>query len=213
MSFLTYRLILSAGVGVGTLIALACGARRNLPRTDVFDAVLGAAVAGMAIGRVAYVALNWSYFQTHLLEAAQLWRGGLWAPAVVAGAILGAAVVAWQRRLDLRDVLDALAPAAAAVAVAAWLGCLQRGCAWGLELWPHQTLLWPLRVELPDLYGLVAPRLPVQIAGAAWSGVLLAVSLLVKRRGRGAIVAIAGRFRPAVERPKRLERFTNPGRL
>jgi phosphatidylglycerol:prolipoprotein diacylglycerol transferase len=88
------------------------------------------------------------------------------------------------RRIALRQMLDVLTPGAALLAGCAWLGCLLNGCAYGIETYPGQGLLWALSLELPDLYGIWAPRVAVQLLGAGWGGVALAAVILAGRRPR-----------------------------
>jgi len=41
-----------------------------------------------------------------------------------------------------------------------------------------------LSLELPDLYGIQAPRVAVQLLGASWSAVVLAAVIIAGRRAR-----------------------------
>jgi prolipoprotein diacylglyceryltransferase len=148
------------------------------------DGALSAGAGGVLLGRAGYVATNWTFFQDHLGEGFQVWRGGLSASGALVGGILGAVVLCILRGTDPRPVLDALAPGAAVVTASAWLACLGAGCAWGKEVWPGQGLLWHLSADLPDLYGLSAPRVAVQALGAGWAGFSLVATLLASRWGR-----------------------------
>jgi len=179
-----YRTVMVAGLILGTALAVLIGRRRGMVALAVADGVLAAALGGLLVGRAVYVAANWLYFRDHLEGAAALWRGGLSAPGALVGGVVGVLILCRLRRDDPRPLLDTLAPAAALLAVCAWLGCLKAGCSCGLEVRPDQGILWELSAELPDLYGLRAPRVAVQALGAAWSGVTLAAVLLVGRRGR-----------------------------
>jgi prolipoprotein diacylglyceryltransferase len=81
-------------------------------------------------------------------------------------------------------MLNVLTPGVAVLASCAWLGCLLNGCVYGIETYPGQGLLWALSLELPDLYGIWAPRVAVQLLGAGWSGVALAAVILAGRHTR-----------------------------
>lgn len=179
-----YRSILAAGLVLGAVLVILRGRRWGLQPTGVLDGVLAAAGGGLLLGRAAYAGANWVYFRNHLTEALQAWRGGLSAPGMLIGAVSGVVILCRLRRVDPRPMLDGLAPGAALVALSAWLGCLVSGCAWGREVWPDQGLLWSLRAELPDLYGLQDPRVAVQGLGIGWNTVLLGILLLLGRRGR-----------------------------
>jgi len=150
----------------------------------VVDGVLAAAVGGLLVGRLAYVAAHLPYFREHPTAALALWQGGLSAPGVVAGGAMGAGVLARLRGQSPRLLWDALAPGAAVVVIAAYLGCLRAGCACGRETWPGDGLLWTLSADLPDLYGLRAPRVAVPVLGMGWGALMLVLTLWMARRGR-----------------------------
>lgn len=169
---------------MGTALAVLWGRRWRLRPMAVVDGALAAAGGGLLAGRATYVAANWAYFHNHRAEALQVWQGGLSAPGALVGALIAVFILCRVRRIDPRPLLDALAPGAAVVASCAWVGCLEAGCAWGLEVWPGQGLLWSLSAELPDLHGLRAPRVAVQALGAGWYGLSLAGILLLGRQGR-----------------------------
>lgn len=179
-----YRLLVGAGLLLGLFVSLLRGRRWGVPSLAVVDSVLAAAVGGMVVGRMVYVVANRAYFQDHPARAFQVWQGGLSGPAVLIGGLGAAILISRWRRIDSRLLLDLLAPGAALVAGFAWLGCLWAGCAWGIEVRPDDGLLWHLSAELPDLYGLRAPRVAVQAVGAGWSGLVFLITLLVGRRGR-----------------------------
>ncbi len=178
-----YRAALTVGVILGTVLSLWVGRRSGLPLTVGVDGVLSAAVGGLLLGRLVYVAAHLAYFREHPTAAPALWQGGLSAPGVVVGGVVGAAVLARIRRQAPGPLWDALAPGAAVVLLAAYLGCLRAGCACGRETWPQDGLLWALSADLPDLYGLRAPRVAVPVLGMGWGALMLALTLRASRRG------------------------------
>ena len=177
-------MLLVTGLALGTALAVIQGRRRGLAARTVVDGALAAAVGAILIGRTAYVGTHWLYFRSHLGEALAVWRGGLSAPGVVVGAVTAVVSFSLLRRDGVPRLLDALAPGAALLAVFGWLGCLGAGCSYGLETRPGQELLWSLSAELPDAYGLRVPRVAVQGLGVVWSVAVLAINLLLGRRGR-----------------------------
>jgi phosphatidylglycerol:prolipoprotein diacylglycerol transferase len=179
-----YRSILAAGSILGVVVAIVRSRRWGLRPVEVLDGALAVAVGALLAGRLFYVGASWEYFRRHLLEAPQVWRGGLSAPGAVCGGILGAATLSWVRRRDLRLLLDVLAGGVPVVTFAAWLGCLFRGCAYGIEAWPDQGVWWALSADLPDLTGVQAPRVVVQGLGMVWSVLVLGILLWLRDRGR-----------------------------
>lgn len=178
---MAYPYVLTAGILTGTLFSLLVGRRKGLPALTVLDGVLAAGTGGLLVGRILYVLAHLAYFQEHPAEALALWRGGLSGFGSVVGGLLGILVLSTWRRQAPRLLLNVLTPGASLVVIAAWAGCLQAGCAWGRETWPTEGLLWHLSLNLPDLYGLRAPRVAVQVMGILWGIVLLIASSFALR--------------------------------
>lgn len=178
----------TAWLAGGILLALAVIAWRAYQHDPAgvlrwLDVGIAAVVAGVIGARALHVALEWSYFADRTDEIDQLWLGGLaWHGALVAG-VPAAIPMARLRRVPLRPWTDAAALAWPLGMMAAWRGCRSAGCGYGYEV---QTLAgrpgW-LVEELPDVYGLVAPRLDVQSAGIVLGGALFVLALILTWRG------------------------------
>lgn len=143
-----------------------------------------AALVGAAVGsRAVHVLLNWDYFAGAPAEALRLSAGGLSWHGAVAGGLVGLALAARWRGADAALLLDRLALALPLVVFAAWWGCWSASCGYGAEV---DTLarypVW-LVAELPDIYGLPAPRYRTQAFGMALGAALLALALLLAARG------------------------------
>ena len=178
-----YTAWLSVGMLLG-LGAIAWAARRYASNAPVrwLDVALAALAAGIVGARALHVALEWAYFADHRAEIWRVWK--------VAG-VAGRADARRPRRagddaparVPLGSWTDALAVAWPLGMIGAWGGCRAAGCGYGHEV---RTLAdWPAWAvaELPDVYGVIAPRLDVQLAGAVYSGALLALVLLLAWRG------------------------------
>ena len=177
-----YAALVDLGLIVGTAVACLAARRRGMRAAHALDAALAAALGGLAGGRAAYVAANWAYFQTHVRRALRPWDGGLTCHGALVGGLVAVVIFCAIRRLSLKSMLDALAPGVAVLAGCAWLGCLMKGFAYGIETYPGQGLLWALSLELPDLYGIHTPRVAVQLLGAGWSAFVLAAVVITGRR-------------------------------
>ncbi len=138
------------------------------------DVCLLALVFGVAAGRLAYVLLNQAYFADRPAEALDPRHGGIHWSGVLIGAFLGVVIAARWRKLPLLRVLDALAPALPLIGLAAWTACIGGRCGYGAEI-PTLAYSSPLiAAELPDVYGIIAPRFQTQLWGQVWSlGLLL----------------------------------------
>jgi prolipoprotein diacylglyceryltransferase len=176
----TYATLLALGIVGGILSSAQQGQRRGLSPTHCFDAALLGASGALVGARAAYVALNWAYYGHHLSEALRLWAGGLaWQGGLMVGLPL-VALYAARHRLPLGALLDALAPGTAWLVLFLWLGSGAANDVYGRETFPTAGLLWTLSGDLPDLYGLYAPRVNVPLLGALWSGLVL-ISVGVSR--------------------------------
>ena len=175
----TFSTLLSLGLVGAVCISLWQARRRNLPLTFCFDAALVAASGGLVGARLTYVAVNWTYYQDHSLpalpgsEALHLGAGGLaWQGGLVLG-LLGVVLYAWRRKVPLDTLLDVLALGLAWFVLFIWLGSGAANDVYGRETFPGEGLLWTLSADLPDLYGLRAPRVNVSLLGTVWSGLVL----------------------------------------
>lgn len=128
--------------------------------------VLGFTLAG---ARLAYVWMNRDYFAAHLIEAPQIWLGGLaWEGAVGAAGFalvyLGFRFRASRSRatgvipIPLGWLGDRLYPLLPPLAITTWLGCWQIGVAYGVSL-PAGAFGG---VPSLDEYGLYSLRFPLQ---------------------------------------------------
>ena len=179
-----YTLLLDAGLLSGTLLVCGRARRQGVRLARALDAVLAAALGGLAGARAGYVATHWAYYADHLGQAVLPWRGGLTWQTGLVGGLVAIAIHSAVTHSSLRDTVDLLAPGVATLVPWAWLACLAANRAFGRETYPGQGLFWTLSLELPDLYGIRAPRIPVQLLGAAWATIAWALTLAAGRHER-----------------------------
>jgi len=179
-----YTALVDIGLLIGAVIACLAARRRGLNPVRVLDASLTATLGGVIGARAVYVATHWTYYSDHLRRALRLWDGGLAWHGGLVGGLVAVLTYCAIRQTPPRLMLDVLTPGAAVLAVCAWLGCLLNSCAYGLETYPGQGLLWTLSLELPDLYGIRAPRVAVQLLGAGWSAIVLTAVVIAGRHTR-----------------------------
>jgi prolipoprotein diacylglyceryltransferase len=169
----TFATLLSLGLIGGVCISLWQARRRKFSLIWTFDAALVAASGGLVGARLTYVAIHWTYYQDHWSEALHLGAGGLaWQGGLVLG-ILGVVLYARRAKVPLDTLLDVLAWGLAWFVLFIWLGSGAANDIYGRETWPGEGLWWTLSADLPDLYGLRAPRVNVPLLGAVWSGLVL----------------------------------------
>ena len=161
ISIQTFSLLLALG-SVGGMIWVLQGVAPER-RSQRFNAGLGALVASLFGGRMAYVAIHWAYFQTQPAEIVQFWQGGLaWAGAL-AGGLGGLLLVSLWQRQPLGEMLDDLWPLFICLGTLVWLGCWLEGLAYG----PRIAAWWSLPAV--NEWGQIEQRLPLQLLGALFS--------------------------------------------
>jgi phosphatidylglycerol---prolipoprotein diacylglyceryl transferase len=181
-AFRTYSLILDLTILLALGVLVWHGQRREQRGTAWLDAGLGALIGGIVLGRAGHVAVYWQYYSIHVDQVLQLARGGIdWHTAVLGG-LIGLTLVCRWRKVNFREVTDVLALVLPLGAALVYTGCLMTSCGHGREV---ESLVGypPLVVmELPDLFGVIAPRLASQVYGIAWSVVVLILTLTLFRR-------------------------------
>jgi len=118
-------------------------------------------LGGLLGARLGYVLLHFAYYRQHLLEAPQLWLGGLYWPGALAGALLALPVIARASGERLVVLADGLTPLLPPFTILVWLACWTAGCAYGIHT---QGAWWGLPAA--DETGVVARRLPLQVLAA-----------------------------------------------
>lgn len=143
------------------------------------DVGIAAFAAGVIGARLLHVTLEWDYFAQHRDEIDEIALGGLaWHGALLTG-IPAALLAARLRHVSIRPWTDAAALGFPVILIGAWLGCRKNGCGYGCEVWTMADYPGWLVEELPDVYGLIAPRLDLQAFGAIFGGGLLIAALLL----------------------------------
>jgi phosphatidylglycerol:prolipoprotein diacylglycerol transferase len=178
----TYTLLLDIML-VGGLVVLGWqGHRQDGKASAWIDAGLMCAVGGLIGGRLIHVLLYGAYFRENPVEILRVWRGGIdWHGAVIGG-LLALVIASLQGHVRFRafaDVLAFLLPAGAALI---YTGCWMTSCGHGREVTSLADFPPLIAQELPDLFGVMAPRLASQMFGLIWSLILLGAAALLARR-------------------------------
>ncbi len=149
-------------MGIGAALGISWVALRSSANERLFhvNACIGSLVGAMFGGRIAYIVVNWSYFRQHLLEAFQVYQGGLAWPGALAGGILMVTAWAIHSRKPTGELFWVIFPLLTSVVVFAWLACWWDGCAYGIQV---NTKMGMLAL---DEAGNRSLRFPTQFAGA-----------------------------------------------
>ncbi|MGQ9626752.1 MAG: prolipoprotein diacylglyceryl transferase [Anaerolineae bacterium] len=176
LTIYSYTVLVDIGLIGGLALVLWQGRRRALEMDGLIDAAFYTIIAGVIGARAHYVLLNWAYFWEKPVEALYLWRGGL----ALHGALLfgGLALLSYAswKKLSFWLLADSASFGLALGGIFGWVGCLLSGCAYG------KVMRSFLSFNLPDVYGITAPRFPTQVVGAVWHVIILALLFFISYR-------------------------------
>jgi phosphatidylglycerol:prolipoprotein diacylglycerol transferase len=164
------------------VVACLEGKRRGIAPERIVDAALWVVVAGIAGGRIGYVLANQEYFAENLREAFYIWKGGLAFQGAFLAGFLALFFYSLYHKLPFLALADAAAPGLALGQVFGWLGCLMSGCAYGMESHGATSILAHLSLDLPDIYGISAPRFATQPLASALSLAIFILLWVTRRR-------------------------------
>jgi phosphatidylglycerol:prolipoprotein diacylglycerol transferase len=178
----TYTILLDVGLVCGLLVACLEGKRRGIATERFVDAALWAVVAGIVGGRIGYVLANQEYFAENFREAFYIWEGGLAFQGAFLAGLLALFLYSAYRKLPFLALADTAALGLALGQVFGWLGCLMSGCAYGLESHGATSIVAHLSLDLPDIYGIHAPRFATQPLASALSLAIFILLWATRRR-------------------------------
>ncbi|MDX2137838.1 MAG: prolipoprotein diacylglyceryl transferase [Chloroflexota bacterium] len=170
----TYSFVLALAVLLAFAWAIAAAQGE---RGRAANACLLALAAGLLLARLEYVLLEWRYFQTATHEIFDFAAGGLGWHGAAWGSWLGLWLGwrAWRMQTPFAVLLTALAPAVPVFMAAGWLGCAAAGCGYGSEVRTLADYPPLVTAELPDVFGIVAPRWNTPLYGVVWASVVFVI--------------------------------------
>jgi phosphatidylglycerol:prolipoprotein diacylglycerol transferase len=166
---------------VGTAVATRHLARRGVPATVSADIAFWAMVFGLIGARLYYdVQSGWWWYLTHPLHILAFWEGGMAFFGAIFAALGVLVFMAWRRRVNFWDLLDAGVLFACVGQPIGRLGNFMNGEILG----PPSSLPWAVRYTNPAS---MAPHLgvayqPANLYEALATLCILAVLLAVRRR-------------------------------
>ena len=184
----TLRIVIAA---IGALAWVAWHrARYDITRQELLRWLWRLLLFVLVCARIGYGLGNLSYFASQPFALIQLNNhGGLHGGSAWLGGMIGIWLWAWRSRRRFRDLASLVTPAALLLAVGAWWGCADVGCAWGKEIfqapWGQQWMI----IEAPDLYRTITSRYAVQLLGGSLALLLTGIAVLLGPRG-GSVLSI-----------------------
>jgi prolipoprotein diacylglyceryl transferase len=171
-----YTAIVGFGAAAGLLAAylfLRSRSRRASAPPVFLDAALLAFAVGWIGARAYHVATHWDYYVARPEEIAQPELGGLGIRGALVLGLAALVIYAAARRISFWYFADAAAIGLAIGQAIGWVGALIQGANYGVVSDSQ------IAMDLPDLYGLVQPRFPLQHAEIALFALLFLVFLFI----------------------------------
>jgi phosphatidylglycerol:prolipoprotein diacylglycerol transferase len=171
-----------AGLGV-TWLYLRYRLRRASVGSTFWDGALLVFVASWVGARAYHVIMQWDYYVARPDEIAQIGLGGLAIRGALITGLITLALYARWRRLAFAKLADAAVIGLASSQTIGWAGALVQGANYGV------VSDSPMAIDLPDLYGLVAPRFPLQHAEIAlFAALFVSLAILAYSKPRPGIL-------------------------
>jgi prolipoprotein diacylglyceryl transferase len=184
-----YTAIVGFGAAAGLLAAylfLRTRSRRASALPVFLDAALLACAAGWVGARVYQVATHWDYYAVRPDEITQPGLGGFGIRGALILGFVVLAIYAAVRQISFWYFADAAAIGLAIGQAIGWVGALVQGANYGVVSDSQ------IAMDLPDVYGLVQPRFPVQPAETILFALLFTgLLLLAAKRPRGGSLFVA----------------------
>lgn len=172
-SLYSWGLMVALAFAAGIAVAMNSSEKAGISREDVMDATMYVLISGIVGSRLFYVIGFWDMYRGDLWGALAVWEGGM---VFYGGLVFAmAALFFWARykKINVLRILDLAAPSAAIGYSIGRIGCLLRGCCFGVQC----DLPWAMR--FPESQGLVHPTQSYSVIAG-----LLIFALLVAVRER-----------------------------
>jgi len=156
-----FSMLLGLGALLGLLLTVWQAPKKEASR--YLDAGLWTLFGALVGSRALAVMVNFSYYQSHPGEIAQVWLGGLSGIGALAGGLITILILAVWWDMPAGKLADALLPLAGSIAITAWLGCWIDRCGYGMV----SGSWWALPGR--DEWGVLTNRVPVQLIGAVFT--------------------------------------------
>lgn len=174
-----YSALVALGMAAGLASAyvfLRARSRRAAAPEIFLDGALVVFAAGWIGARAYHVASHWDYYSARTEEITQFGLGGLAMRGAFIVGVIALALYCRVRRISFWRLADAAALGLALGQAIGWVGALVQGANYGI------VSDSPAAMDLPDLYGLVEPRLPLQHAEIALFAVLFVALIVLAAR-------------------------------
>ncbi len=110
ISFRWYGLLIALAVFIGIWLSQRLARQRQMNPDIIADLAIWLVIGAVPAARLYYVAFNWGYYQQHLEQVAQIWRGGIAIHGAILGGMAAMALFTYWQRLSFWQTADLIAP-------------------------------------------------------------------------------------------------------
>jgi phosphatidylglycerol---prolipoprotein diacylglyceryl transferase len=190
--FSVYSLTILLATVTGLAAAYIYSRSTGLGLSTLLDSALVAVVFGGIGARAYHVFTHWDYYGQNAGDIANLGQGGMGLRGGLALGLAALLLFALLRRVSFWKLADAGALGLALAQSIGWYGAYLVGANYGavsdaglvLPFGAAGSTVVSLEQDLPDAYGIVAPRLPVQLIAVFFFFVLFVVLAWMSWRWR-----------------------------
>jgi len=174
----TYGLFIAIGFIIGLLIAIKTGKRHGIDTQQIMDMGIILIISGVIGSKITYVLMNFSSYSENPLDI-NLWRAGF----VFSGGLLTAIIVfifyIRHHKLNILQVCDIWAPAAAIGQAMGRIGCFFAGCCYGRPT----TVPWSVIFRNPEsIAPLNIPLHPTQLYDFMSNSIIFIVLMILSAK-------------------------------
>jgi len=105
-----YGLLIAVAVFIGIWLSQRLARQRQLDPDVIADLAIWLVIGAIPAARLYYVAFNWAYYQEHLDQVVQIWRGGIAIHGAILGGMAAMALFTYWRRLSFWQIGDVIVP-------------------------------------------------------------------------------------------------------
>ncbi|XFA73613.1 prolipoprotein diacylglyceryl transferase [Thermosynechococcaceae cyanobacterium Okahandja] len=110
LSLRWYGLLIALAVFIGIWLSQRLARQRQMDSDAIADVAIWLVIGAIPAARLYYVAFNWGYYQSHLEQVVQIWRGGIAIHGAILGGMAAMALFTYWHRMSFWQLADVIAP-------------------------------------------------------------------------------------------------------
>ncbi len=185
----TYGLVSVVGFALAILVACYLSPKCGLPKIDIlfasFYGIIGLVLGAKLLYFITYlpkIIHYWSYFKTNPFAILLMGFSGFVFYGGLLGLLFGIWVYCKQFHINMRPMLNILAPSIPLMHAFGRIGCFLGGCCYGIEYHGPFAVQFPTDSDVKGLGDVT--RFPTQLVESGFNFILFGLLLLYVKKGR-----------------------------